>query len=139
MKPYCKGLLVLLLLPVLNTCSISGDEVNYHFVTLQTIAVDMPESFMLNETYDIGVTVLEPNGCTQFAGFNVTPEGTTVRNVEAIGTELVDGVCTEVITSVETSLEFICLYDETYRFRFWTGENESGEPQYLEFEVPVTP
>jgi hypothetical protein len=130
----CKAFLLLL---VLNACDIGDDEVNYHFVTLEIIEVSMPESFTLNETYEIGVTVLVPNGCTQFEGFDVVSGDTTVRNVVAIGTERVDLACAEVISEVEASFDFLCLYPETYLFRFWTGEDDQGVPQYLEIEVPV--
>lgn len=139
MKTLWNVFKALLLLLVLNACDIGDDEVNYHFVTLETVDVSMPESFNLNETYQIGVTLLIPNGCTQFEGFDVIPEDTTVRNVVAIGTERNDVACTQALSEVETSFEFLCLYPETYLFRFWTGENEQGEPQYLEIEVPVTP
>lgn len=128
-----------LLLLVLSACDIGEDDVSYHFVTLEIVDVSMPESFNLNETYEIGVTVLVPNGCTEFEGFDVISEDTTVRNVVAIGTERNDVACTQVLSEVETSFDFICLYPETYLFRFWTGEDEQGVPQYLEIEVPVTP
>ncbi len=139
MKTLWKVLKALLLLLVLNACDIGDDEVNYHFVTLQITDVSMPETFILNETYEIGVTVLVPNGCTEFEGFDITSQGTTVRTVVAIGTQWDDVACTEVISEIETTFDFVCLYPETYLFRFWTGENEQGVPQYLEIEVPVTP
>ena len=139
MKILWKVLKALLLLLVLNACDIGDDEVNYHFVTLQITDVSMPETFNLNETYEIGVTVLVPNGCTEFEGFDITSQGTTVRTVVAIGTQWDDVACTEVISEIETTFDFVCIYPETYLFRFWTGENEQGVPQYLEIEVPVTP
>lgn len=128
-----------LLLLVLNACDIGDDGVTYHFVTLQITEVSMPETFNLNESYEIGVTVLVPNGCTQFEGFDIVSEDTTVRHVVAIGTEQDDLACTQVVSEVETSFNFVCLYPETYLFRFWTGEDAQGVPQYLEIEVPVTP
>ena len=139
MKTLWNVLKAFLLLLVLNACDIGEDEVSYHFVTLEIIDVSMPESFNLNESYEIGVTVRVPNGCTEFEGFDVISEDTTVRNVVAIGTEWNDVVCTEVLSEVETTLDFVCLYPETYLFRFWTGEDPQGVPQYLEIEVPVTP
>jgi hypothetical protein len=129
----------LLPLLLLTSCDIGDDEVSYHFVSLTTVAVDMPEAFRLNETYQIGVTVLEPNGCTEFAGFDIIPEGTTIRRVVAIGTEEVDVPCTEALSEVQTSFDFICLYSGTYVFRFWTGKNMDGTDQFIEFEVPVVP
>ena len=139
MKTFWNALKAFLLLLVLNACDIGDDEVNYHFVTLEIIDVSMPESFNLNETYEIGVTVLVPNGCTQFEGFDVSSQDTTVRNVIAIGTEWDDVACTQVISEVEATFDFVCLYPEAYLFRFWTGEDDQGVPQYLEIEVPVVP
>ncbi len=139
MKSHRKVLKALLFLLVLTACDIGDDEVNYHFVTLQITDVTMPETFNLNETYEIGVTVLVPDGCTEFEGFDITSEGTTVRTVVAIGTRWDDVACTEVVSEVETTFDFLCLYPETYLFRFWTGENEQGVPQYLDIEVPVVP
>ena len=139
MKSHWKVLKALLFLLVLTACDIGDDEVNYHFVTLQITDVTMPEAFNLNETYEIGVTVLVPDGCTEFEGFDITSEGTTVRTVVAIGTRWDDVACTEVVSEVETTFDFLCLYPETYLFRFWAGENELGVPQYLDIEVPVVP
>jgi hypothetical protein len=139
MKSLWNRLLFLLPLFLLGACDIGDDEVNYHFVNLATVAVDMPEEFRLSETYKIGVTVLEPNGCTEFVGFDILPEDTTVRRVVAIGTEQVDVACTEALSEVETSFEFICLYSGTYVFRFWQGKNEAGQDEFMEIEVPVVP
>ncbi len=139
MKPFWNLLKLLLPLFLLSACDIGEDEVNYHFVSLATLAVDMPEEFRLNETYEIGVTVLEPNGCTEFEGFDILPEDTTIRRVVAIGTEQNDVPCTEALSEVETSFDFICLYPGTYVFRFWTGKNQDGVDQFMEFEVPVVP
>ena len=139
MKPLWNTLKILLPLILLSACDIGDDEVSYHFVSLSAVAVDMPEEFRLNETYEIGVTVLEPNGCTKFAGFDILPEQTTVRRVVAIGTEQVDVPCTELLSEVQTSFDFICLYPGTYVFRFWSGKNAAGTDQFMEIEVPVIP
>jgi hypothetical protein len=137
MESFWRGLKILLLGLVLNACDLDDDGVSYHFVSLPVAEVAMPESFRLNETYEIAVTLLLPNGCAQFEGFDVTSEDTTVRRVVAIGTEVDGPSCTQVVSEVEATFRFICLYPETYRFLFWTGEDESGEPRYLEIEVPV--
>lgn len=139
MKSFWNVLKLLLPLLLLSACAVGEDEVSYHFVSLRTLSVDMPEEFRLNETYEIGVTVLEPNGCTEFEGFDIHPEETTIRRVVAIGTEQNDVPCAEVLTEVATSFEFICLYPGTYVFRFWTGKNDAGIDQFMEFEVPVVP
>jgi hypothetical protein len=122
---------------VLNSCKLEDDRVNFRFVPLQIVSADVPESFDLNETYQITVRYIRPDGCVFFEGFDVTKEDTTIRNVVAIGSDFYEEQCTLAVEELEASFDFICLYEGTYLFRFWSGEDENGEPQYIEIEVPV--
>jgi hypothetical protein len=45
--------------------------------------------------------------------------------------------CQEIVQEVETSFNFIVLYDQTYLFKFYSGDDENGEAQFIEIEVPV--
>jgi len=126
----------------INSCSLDDGEEKFHFVALQITAAELPESFSLNQTYQIMVTYAMPNGCTSFEGFDITESDTEyneVRNVVAIGAERENQQCTQEVQEVETTFSFLCLYSKTYVFRFWTGEDENGEAQFFEVEVPVTP
>lgn len=122
---------------VLSSCSVTDDEPDYYFIPLQVVSAELPQSFMLHETYEIKVTYVLPNGCASFEGFDVTPIAQTTRNVVPIGSQFDDPDCVDGGAEVEGSFNFVCLYSDTYLFRFWKGENESGEQEYLEFEVPV--
>lgn len=121
----------------LSSCKLEDDSVNFRFVPLQIVSADVPESFDLNETYEIRVRYLRPSACVFFEGFDITNEALTTRNVVAIGSEFYEEVCTQEVEELEATFNFICLYQETYLFRFWTGEDENGNQQYLEIEVPV--
>jgi len=121
----------------LASCNLENDNVIFHFVPLQIVSAELPESFTLNQAYQIRVTYIKPNNCTFFDGFEISEPDTTVRNVVAIGSEFEQQQCAEVIEEVETTFSFTVLYSEDYLFRFWTGENADGEQQYLEIEVPV--
>ena len=117
-----------------------GEE-KFHFVPLQITAAELPESFMLNQTYQIKVTYSTPNGCTTFEGFDITEDDTEyseIRNVVAIGAERENLQCTQQFEEIETTFSFLCLYSKTYVFRFWTGEDENGASEFFEVEVPVT-
>ncbi|MDC6404109.1 MULTISPECIES: hypothetical protein [Maribacter] len=123
---------------VLGSCSMEDDEPNFNFKALRIESAELPEYFNLNETYQIKVTYLLPDGCTQYEGFDVTMEDTTVRNVVAIGVAMTDLVsCTQAVIQEEASFNFIVKYDQPYTFRFYQGENSDGEPEFLEVEVPV--
>ena len=127
----------LFLLLGLSACEIENDSIKYHFVPLQITSVDMPDTFTLNETYEINVTFIRPSNCTFFEGFDVRQEDTTVRNVVAIGSEIDDQQCTQVIEEVTESFDFLVIYNQNYLFRFWTGEDANGDPIYLEIPVPI--
>jgi hypothetical protein len=121
-----------------SSCDLGDDGPNFHFVPLQIVSADLPESFTLNETYEIKVTYLKPDGCTYYSGFDIVKPEITTRNVVAIGSQRTDqDVCTQVVEEKEASFNFIVIYDQTYLFRFWQSENENGEQQYFEVEVPV--
>ena len=124
---------------LLNACSLEDDSVEIQFVPLQIISADFPETFTLNETYNINVTYVIPNNCIAFEGFDVSNIDTTSRNIVAIGSERVGEVCNLIAVEAQASFEFTCLYEGTYYFRLWTGESENGEQQYIEMEVPVIP
>lgn len=138
MKRLLKGLPLLLFALLCAGCDITDDGAKYHFVPLQITAADVPESFQLNQTYEIGVTYLRPNGCTGFQGFDIISQDSAdyvIRRVVAIGAEFQDPTCPETNDELQESFQFICLYPQPYLFRFYTGDDEAGVPQYLEVEV----
>lgn len=137
-----KGVIVLLYAVFLSlaSCSLDDGDVNFRFVPLQIVSVELPDSFELNETYEVAVTVLRPNGCTNFEGFDISradTADTAVRNVVAIGAELDNEQCTQATEEMDTMFSFVVLYTQDYLFRFYTGEDENGVGQYLEVTVPV--
>ena len=127
----------LFLLLGLTACKLEDDGIKYHFLPLQITSVEMPDSFTLNETYEISVTFIKPSNCVFFEGFDVRQADTTVRNVVVIGSEIDDQVCTQAIEEVTETFDFLVIYDQTYVFRYWTGEDENGEPEYLVVTVPI--
>ncbi len=122
----------------LSSCTLDDDDPNFNYVALNIVEAELPESFNLNETYDIKVTYQTSNDCSFFEGFDVVREDETVRRVVALGRELIDeDNCKEETVLVTEMFRFIVLYNQPYTFRFWQGENADGENEYLEVEVPV--
>ena len=121
-----------------SSCDLGDDGPNFHFIPLRIESVDMPESFDLDETYEINVTFILPDGCTYYEGFDVVKEATSTRKVVAVGAQRTDQeVCTQDVREEMASFTFVVLYDEMYLFRFYQGEDENGEQLFLEVEVPV--
>ena len=123
---------------ILSSCSIEDDEPNFHFTALEIVSAEVPDAFELNETYVIKVAYLKPNECTFYEGFNVVKEDTTVRNVVAVGSVRVDfEACTQAVVEETKTFDFKVIYTDPYTFKFYTGDNSEGEPEYLEVVVPV--
>jgi len=135
-----KAMLILCLISVLfsiSSCSLDTADENFQFTTLPIVAADFPEYFDHNQIYEIDVTLIRPNGCTFFEGFEVEAESTTTRVITAIGTVLTDEACTEAIEEVTATFNFRVDYTETYLFRFYSGSDDAGNATYVEYEVPV--
>ncbi len=136
MKSYRIIFYSLLVVLGLSSCNLGDDGPNFHFTALQITSAELPESFNLNETYEIKVTYVRPDGCTFFEGFDLGKEDVTVRNVVAVGSVRTDQACTTAVEEEEATFLFVVLFDEPYTFRFWQG-NENGTDEYFEVEVPV--
>lgn len=140
MRPIIYALGLLWVAFFLKGCELSDDNQKYELVALPVTEVKLPESFILNERYQIEITFERPDSCTGFRGFEVVSEETethTVRYVMAIGARFQEEFCAQGIESLQTTMEFICLYSSPYLFRFYTGDDSDGNPHYLAIEVPV--
>lgn len=136
-----KAFLVLCALMVsltFSSCDLGDDGPNFHFTTLRIESVEIPESFDLNETYQISFNYIIPDGCTYYEGVDVVKDEITTRKVVAVGAQRTDQVeCTEVIREEVASFNFLVLHNQPYLFRFYQGEDMNGEQQFLEVEVQV--
>lgn len=137
-----KGFLPIVIVVVcflFNSCDLDDDAPNFHFTTLNVAEVAFPETFEVDQTYDIEVTYVRPDGCTFFEGFEVTKTGDTDRDVVAIGTVLTneDAVCTQALEQVVAIFRFNVIFTGEYHFRFYSGTDENDNPIYLEYTVPV--
>ncbi len=122
-----------------TSCEVDDDSPNFYFTALNTIEADMPELFEFGKTYDIEVTFIRPNGCTFFEGFDVVQTDQTGRDIVVIGSVLTDEnrACTQALEEVVATLRFNVIYTNEYTFRFFAGDDENGDPTYLEYTVPV--
>ncbi|WP_422858286.1 hypothetical protein ACOKFD_12835 [Flagellimonas sp. S174] len=138
MKKVVLACLLCALFPLLSSCDLNDDGPNFHFTTLSVVEASLPESFQLNQTYTVEVTYLRPDSCTFFEGFDVATVAETQRNVTVIGSVITDDeTCTQLAEEVTASFEFNVIFTGTYTFRFYTGDDESGDATFIEYTVPV--
>tara|TARA_R110002049_G_scaffold2365_3_gene17291 strand:- start:4598 stop:5005 length:408 start_codon:yes stop_codon:yes gene_type:complete len=132
-----KKLLVLCSILILASCSINDDGTNYSFEVLPVESVDIPDEFELGETYPITISYLRPTTCYSFKEFYYLKENNE-RTVAPITYVFENNDCTDLEdTLVEATFNFIVTSNGSYIFKFWQGEDASGEDQYLIIEVPV--
>lgn len=134
---FVRALFLSLLLP-LGSCSNDSDGPQTTFVKLVVTEVDMPASFQYGELYNIPITFQLPDGCTRFETFQIVTPSASEREIVVIGARKDTGACTLQITEETETLIFQVLYDQTYLFKFWQGDDAEGDPIYLEIEVPVS-
>ncbi|MFC4722938.1 hypothetical protein ACFO5O_11435 [Geojedonia litorea] len=121
----------------LVSCSLSDDNSNnFHFEILPVESVVMPEQFTLGETYEIKVSYLRPSSCHIFNDFYYQ-SNLNQRTIAIVTTVYEDVSCTQAVELVEVSFNFIVTNNGTYVFKFWQGEDESGNDIYYIVEVPV--
>lgn len=119
-------------------CSIDDDEFeDFENVFVPIESVEMPPSFQLGDTYQITVFYYRPSSCYTFNDFYYFADGAE-RTVAIVNTVYNHPNCTDLDDElVERSFIFRALYDQVYTFKFWQGEDESGEDIYLIYEIPV--
>lgn len=125
---------------VIASCSLDDGGVNFHYAPLQIVNATVPDTFDFGNTYTINVDILRPDDCTLTDSFDVrrsATDTTNIRTVSAIGIILDKDECAEVNQEIQDSFQFEVRYTEPYIFRFYTGDNENGDAQFLEIRVPV--
>ncbi|WP_335966983.1 hypothetical protein [Galbibacter sp. PAP.153] len=128
-----------LLLLGFSSCDISDDDTaNFHYETLEITGADLPEYFEYGKMYNIEFTYLRPTDCHIYDGFEFNPTGETERTIFAIAAVVERADCKD-LTAIEgtDNFDFEVRYRDPYTFKFYVGEDEDGEKEYLTYEVPV--
>ncbi|WP_456438120.1 hypothetical protein [Psychroserpens sp.] len=114
-----------------------NNSLNFSYETLPVESVDMPEEFVLGNTYEIRMTYLRLSGCHLFYDFYYVSEN-NIRTIAIINTVFDDQDCGVFENEeVEVSFDFQVNSFDPYVFRFWQGEDENGNDNYYLVEVPV--
>jgi len=122
---------------MLASCSVDGDSTNYSFEVLPVESVDIPDEFVLGETYPITISYIRPSTCHSFKEFYYLKEN-NIRTVAPINFLFEDSDCNDLTDTItEKTFNFIVTSNGSYIFKFWQGEDTNGEDQYLTIEVPV--
>jgi hypothetical protein len=128
------GLLVFMV--TLTSCSLDDDGPEFAFQIMPIESVDVPDSFIFGETYDISVTYDRPSDCYIFNDFIYDVEDNQ-RTVAVVNTVYDNSSCTPQVETMTAGFELTVSSFDAYIFRFYIGENEDGVDEYHYVEVPV--
>jgi hypothetical protein len=121
---------------ILTSCELDNDVPNFNFEIIAIDSVDMPESFVYGETYDISITYTSPGSCYDFYDF-FYDINENERTVAIINVVYGDEPCTLEEESITVDMNFLVNSLETYIFKFYLGTNDEGVDEYQIIEVPV--
>ena len=119
----------------LTSCNIDGDNFNFEFIPIEEVTI--PEEFVLGEIYQIEISYYRPSLCHHFHNFYYV-EDINKRTVAVINILYDETNCATLENQlVEKTFDFKAVYNQTYVFKFWQGEDENGEDVFLTYEIPV--
>lgn len=133
-----KKIFFLLLIAIsVTSCSVDDDVNDFYYEILPVESVEIPEEFVLGQTYEITVTYLRPTTCHVFNNFYYDSE-LNQRTVAVVTSVYQNNDCLVLIDEeVEAMFNFMVNSNGTYVFKFWQGEDENGNDLYYIVEVPV--
>lgn len=132
-----KRLMFLILLAfAVNACS-SDDGQTSEELLLPITSVVMPTTYVIDNFATMMVSYKRANDCQIFNGFYISTEGTTsIIGIKAL--KFKQANCMNDDESLyEVPLKWTPTEKGTYTFKFWTGDNTEGIPQYIEKEIVV--
>ena len=133
-----KVFLILGLLAVVTSCSLDDDGKRILDYNLQPIVdYEIPDTLIYGNRYNFKIRYISPSTCNTFIDFDYRYQDST-RFVYVIDARFEDEVCTETPTDTVTKIlnfETLNLYD--YIFKFYTGDDEDGNPTFITDTIPV--
>lgn len=130
-------LLVCLFAFIILSCSVGDDTDTTYFEVLPVETATVPDEFVRGETHEIRMTYIRPTTCHAYNDIYYVPEANE-RSVAIVTTVFSgNGNCVSSGDELEASFEFKATTEDSYVFKFWQGEDENGEDQFLIIEVPV--
>ena len=122
---------------LLLTVSCSDDDnTNYHYELLPVEEAIVPDEFIHGQVYFITVKYIRPDDCYVYNDV-LYEYDFDARNIAVISTVIENENCEVLDSEEELTIRVQALQTSPYIFRFWQGDDENGDPIYLEIVVPV--
>jgi len=134
-----KTIIFILSIVVLEGCSVD-DNSNGIIQDLAPItSVNIPQSFVASQTYEIGINYRRPSSCHYFAGLDISQNNNEVTIGVVNNSKTSSSNCSNNgDLSKTTSLNFVAERDDFYIFKFWKGLNSVGEDEFIIKQIPIS-
>jgi hypothetical protein len=141
MEKFGKKLLLFIAIPLLfisNACTPDrGSE--YHYEILPVESFEVPESFILGETYSILVRYNRPTTCHYFSNIywdrNLNERVIAVQSLVEQRNNCLPSPEDEMLFS--RTFNFMVTNNGSYIFKFFKGHDEEDNPIFETIEIPV--
>ncbi|KGO85347.1 hypothetical protein Q765_16510 [Flavobacterium rivuli WB 3.3-2 = DSM 21788] len=136
-----KCLLLLAVLLMLTSCSVDNEpKVNFDIVFIPADSITTPASVTPGRTYAMDMYYKKPNDCFYVTDLYKEPSGYTLTlAVQAYFIQ--DATCAESLNVVpeKATYNFQCPLNATdsYKFKFYKGDDAAGNSQFIEVDIPV--
>lgn len=130
----------LALMLMLTACSLddnSNTNFTYELVPVDSVAI--PDTLVFQKTYTFEIEYQRPTDCHSFAGIDYQ-RNENERTIAVVSAVYEHEDCVELTDEAAiATLNFLVERKDFYVFKFWQGENETGEALFLTDTVPVVP
>lgn len=118
-----------------GSCSVD-DGRKASLEVLPVESYELPQMFTYGQTYDIKITFKKPTDCYAFEGFYYDKQGSS-RTIGVAAVVYDRNDCEVDETLYTESFQFTCSYHDPYTFKFYKGEDASGNSIFEEVKIPV--
>ena len=131
-----KKILILLIAITAVSCSISDDSLNAYQEILPIESVNIPNEFVVGESYEVNLVYKTPTNCHSFNNIYYI-ENQNERTIAIISNVFDNNNCSSLNTESEASFNVSPTETGTSIFKFWRGIDGDGQDDYLIIEVPA--
>lgn len=134
-----KRLLFISIFALFLTSCIKDDDdcnLNYRFDTLPIETITLPDSFELNEKYDITINYNLPDSSHNF--YQLYFEHNNKERIVAVISYVNEDVsATGPVINKDYTFKLTAAQEDEYIFKIWKGKDENDDDIYETFTVPV--
>lgn len=129
--------IILLLAISFYSCDIGDGDEQFQFEVMPITSVQMPDEFVLANTYEISISYNRPSECYEFNDFIYSVNGAE-RSIAVVNTVYTsDSGCSGSPEIVSVDFNFTVTSSETHIFKFFQGTDQDGTDLYHIVEIPV--